>query len=235
MSCDEVLDLDPDRAARHALGRGALEAAQRLGRRAQDGQALVDLLEVRAAAARPPAPACAAGGSSSAPCSTAAGVGGVVLMSSGPRGTDLGMLLLQPARLADPLELVLGMLEESLERLGLVLEVRPVALGEDVEIDRRGRRTRARRRRRTGAPCVVSTRQPPHIPVPSTIIELRLTTVWIAVRPGRLGDGLHHPRRPDGQHEVDLPARLDQLLELVGHEALHAVAAVVGRDRRARR
>ena len=45
------------------------------------------------------------------------------------------MLLFQPARLADPLEIVLGMLEESLERLGLVLGVHPVALGEEVEID----------------------------------------------------------------------------------------------------
>ena len=44
---DEVLDLHPDRAARDALGRGALEAAHRLRRRPQDGQALVDLLEVR--------------------------------------------------------------------------------------------------------------------------------------------------------------------------------------------
>ena len=50
------------------------------------------------------------------------------------------------------------------------------------------------------------------------------------VRPGRLGDRLHHPGRPDRQHEVDLPARLDQGLELVGHEPLEAVGAVVGRD-----
>ena len=49
--------------------------------------------------------------------------------------TDLGMLLFQPARLANPLEIVLGMLEKSLERLALVLEVRPVPLDEEVEID----------------------------------------------------------------------------------------------------
>ena len=58
---DEVLDLDPDRAARHALGRGALQAAQGLGGGAQHGQALVHLLEISSAAGRHPARACAGG------------------------------------------------------------------------------------------------------------------------------------------------------------------------------
>ena len=69
-------------------------------------------------------------------------------------------------------------------------------------------------------PRVVRTRQPPHMPVPSTISEFRLTTVLMPCGRVDFGDRLHHPRRPDRQHEVDLPARRDQLLELVGHEPL---------------
>ena len=46
------------------------------------------------------------------------------------------MLLLQPARLADPVAgRARGCSRKSLERLGLVLEVLPVALDEEVEVD----------------------------------------------------------------------------------------------------
>ena len=45
---DELADVDVDRAAVLAMGFGALQAAHRLGRRAQDGQPLVDLAEVAA-------------------------------------------------------------------------------------------------------------------------------------------------------------------------------------------
>ncbi len=76
-----------------------------------------------------------------------------------------------------------------------------------------------------------TTRQPPHMPVPSTMIELRLTTVLISCGPRDLGDGAHHRHGPDGEDAGRSSGRPRiELLELVGDEALLAVAAVVGRD-----
>ncbi len=45
-----------------------------------------------------------------------------------------------------------------------------------------------------------------------------------------LGDGAHHGHGADGEHEVDLAPGGDQFVELLGHQALFAVAAVVGHD-----
>ena len=80
------------------------------------------------------------------------------------------------------------------------------------------------------APCVVSTRQPPHMPVPSTISEFRLTTVLIAC--GRVVSATACIIRggPMASTRSIFRPDVDQRLELVGHEALAAVAAVVGGD-----
>ena len=72
-------------------------------------------------------------------------------------------------------------------------------------------------------------RQPPHMPVPSTMIGLRLTSV-AAVDARHLGHGAHHDERPDGEDPVDVLVPLDQARERVGHLAVHAVAAVVRGD-----
>ncbi len=45
---------------------------------------------------------------------------------------------------------------------------------------------------------------------------------------GHQRDELHHDRGPDGDHQVGLAALVDELLERVGDDALHAEAAVVG-------
>ena len=76
----------------------------------------------------------------------------------------------------------------------------------------------------------MSTRQPPHMPVPSTIIELRLTTVLMPC--GRVVSATACIIRsgPMASTKSIFRPDCDQLLELVGHEALAAVAAVVGRD-----
>ena len=60
------------------------------------------------------------------------------------------------------------------------------------------------------------------MPVPSTMIGFRLTTVLMPVRPGDLGHRAHHRDRADGEHEVRPAPRGDQRLQLVGHEALLA-------------
>ena len=75
-----------------------------------------------------------------------------------------------------------------------------------------------------------STRQPPHMPVPSTMMELRLTMVLMPSGAVMRGDGAHHGHGADGEDEVDLAAGGDELVELLGDQALFAVAAVVGED-----
>ncbi len=67
-------------------------------------------------------------------------------------------------------------------------------------------RTPAHRRRRTRSCCPTSTRQPPHIPVPSTMIEFRLTMVLILLGSGEVGDRAHHRHRADSEHVVHLLA-----------------------------
>ncbi len=73
------------------------------------------------------------------------------------------------------------------------------------------------------------------MPVPSTITELRLTTVWmprgrvVSATARIIGIG------PIAQHVVEPRAGVEQLLQAVGHEPLVAVRAVVGGDDRARR
>ena len=153
-------------------------------------------------------------------------------MSFGPRRTDLGMLLLQPARLADPL---------AGRRSGCSRNRWSASAS-------CSRYVRLRWTRRSKSTCVGvelgavhagelgplrgdASRQPPHMPVPSTISEFRLTTVLMPC--GRVvsataciirGGPIASTRsicRPD----------CDQLLERVDHEALAAVAAVVGGDR----
>ena len=47
---------------------------------------------------------------------------------------------------------------------------------------------------------------------------------------GELGHGAHHGHGADGEDEVDVAARLDQLVELFRHQARLAIAAVVGHD-----
>ena len=74
------------------------------------------------------------------------------------------------------------------------------------------------------------TRQPPHMPVPSTISGLRLTMVLDAVGPRRVGASLHHDHRADGDDFVDIPMALDRLFEAESDEALDADRAVVGAD-----
>ena len=86
------------------------------------------------------------------------------------------MFLFQPARLVNQLEIVLRILQKPLERLGLGLGIHPAALGEKVEIHFVGVEFGAVDAGEAG-PAVVSTRQPPHIPVPSTMTEFKLTTV----------------------------------------------------------
>ena len=75
-----------------------------------------------------------------------------------------------------------------------------------------------------------STRQPPHMPVPSTMMELRLTMVLMPSGAVICGHGAHHRHRAHGEHEVELAAGGEQFVELLGHQALFAVAAVVGDD-----
>ena len=67
-------------------------------------------------------------------------------------------------------------------------------------------------------PSPILTRQPPHIPVPSTITGLRLTMVWILRGPGDLRAGLHHDRRPDRERLVDVGVRGERLFHAPGHE-----------------
>ena len=226
---DEVLDLHPDRAARHALGRGALEAAQRLGRRPQDGQALVDLLEVR-----PPQlgrllghvlagnldPLLVRqrlgrrGGAHELWASQERTSGCFCSSRHDSRTLSRSCSGCSRNRWSDSASCLryfrLRWIEEvEIDLVGV--ELGPVDAGELGPL----RREHAAAAAHAGA--VDHQRVEAHHGLDP-------------VRPGRLGDGLHHPRRPDRQHEVDLPARLDQLLELVGHEALAAVAAVVGRD-----
>ena len=49
-------------------------------------------------------------------------------------------------------------------------------------------------------------------------------------RTGHIADRLHHRKRPDGIDGVDRAGSFQKIGELVGHETLTAVAAVIGRD-----
>ena len=73
-----------------------------------------------------------------------------------------------------------------------------------------GRRSPGRRRRRTSRRSPTFTRQPPHMPVPSTITGFRLTIVRMLVRPRRLRAALHHHRRADGDALVDVRVLRDR-------------------------
>ena len=66
-----------------------------------------------------------------------------------------------------------------------------------------GRRTRGRPRRRTASCRRSTTRQPPHIPVPSTMIGLSETMVWTPNGRVSSAHGAHHRHRADGVDRVD--------------------------------
>ncbi len=60
---------------------------------------------------------------------------------------------------------------------------------------------------RTILPSMVTgTMQAPHMPVASTMIELRLATAGHAIGFGQLADGAHHERRADRDDFGDLAA-----------------------------
>ena len=75
-------------------------------------------------------------------------------------------------------EVALGLLQELAQRRALRLAVHRVAVREVLEVDRVGVELRAVHAGEL-APAAELTRQPPHMPVPSTMTELRLTTVWM--------------------------------------------------------
>ena len=95
------------------------------------------------------------------------------------RVPDFGMGGLEPARLAGLAQALLRVGQEVAQLLRLPVSVRPVALGQDVEIHRVGVELGAVHAGEFAPPPEVMMRQPPHMPVPSTISELRLTTVGI--------------------------------------------------------
>ena len=72
------------------------------------------------------------------------------------------------------------------------------------------------------------TRQAPHIPVASTMIELSETMVLIPCGFVTLAQDPHHRHGADRVDAVDLLPRIDQVLENCAHEAVEAVAPVVG-------
>ena len=74
------------------------------------------------------------------------------------------------------------------------------------------------------------TRHDPHIPVPSTMIEFRLTMVGMPNGRVTSAARLHHRDRADGDHFADVLLVRQNVGQRVRHEALASVAAVVGRD-----
>jgi hypothetical protein len=76
-----------------------------------------------------------------------------------------------------------------------------------------------------------STRQPPHMPVPSTMMELRLTMVLMPSGAVICADGAHHGHRAHGENKVRClrPAAMSSFSFFVTRPVL-AVGAVVGHD-----
>src|SRR5262249_32927298 len=141
--------------------------------------------------------------------------------------TNFRMLLFQPARLADSLEILLGMLEEPLKRLALVLEIRPVALNEEIEINLMGIELRTvhagelRSFRREDAAAAAHAGAVDHHRIQADHCLDPMGT-------SSLGHCLHHPGRTYGQHKVELATLVDQSPELVGHKTFALVTTVVG-------
>ena len=133
------------------------------------------------------------------------------------------MLLFQPARLVNQLEVAFGVLQEPLKRLGFLLQVLAVPLDEQVEINLVSVEFGAVY---AGELRSLSGEHPAAAAHAGAVNHHRVQAYdrLDLVRTRRLGDRLHHPRRANGQNQIDLPARLDQGLELVGHEPLASVA-----------
>ena len=60
------------------------------------------------------------------------------------------------------------------------------------------------------------------------MMGFRETTGGDLVEPGHVADGAHHDERPYCDDLVDVDLLLHELSEGVGHQAVHAVAPVVG-------
>ena len=210
---DNLFDLDADGAIGLAAGFGAGDAARGFSDGAGMQSGRDSLLQSCARALAHRAPACA--------------MRGIFMRSLRGRGFASGIAIalvtclrcIRALRAGARTSLFLcgdggAMLREFrmfvrfklLQRLVLLAAIHRVALHQDFEVHFGGVELRARRRRRTCSWLPRSTRQPPHMPVPSTMMELRLTMVLMPSGTVICGNGAHHGHGTDGEYEVELAA-----------------------------